>query len=256
VTADLDYYAFANIANFVWADGKYTWKSPIKPFVALQLGSEKSSGAAVIGTIDSEVYGIQGGVSVSPNVDLTIGYDGVPQKSTTVTLPAGVTCASTKNQISVKAGTTFPYYLPSGGTTNCFNNGNGTATIYYGGLASPYTDSYATDPLFTTSISQGMADRRSPGDSVKFAATFTSNNKRFKALVSRALYSYGNGTSGVSPTQETDLDGQYFFNKVGKGPYKGFSFRERYAERTQAYTASFGGTPLFKYNRTQLEYDF
>jgi hypothetical protein len=79
------------------------------------------------------------------------------------------------------------------------------------------------------------------------------DNKRVRFIASRAYYDYGNTTGGVAPTQETDLDGTYFFNPIGKGPYHGLSVRYRYAERTQNF---FTTNPDFKYNRAQLEYDF
>ncbi len=104
----------------------------------------------------------------------------------------------------------FLYFLPSGGTPQCHDNGNGTTTIYYGGWASPYTDSYATDPLFTTSISQGMVDRRSPGSRSKFLRTAFMDQKQIRFISSQAYYDYGNATGGVAPTQEFNLDGTYF----------------------------------------------
>lgn len=255
VSANLHYYDFADIANAVWVDGKYSWAGHVKPFVGIQGGVEQDSGRAVIGKIRSSVLGITAGFTPIRNLDLSVSYDTVPQHSDTIMLPSGVSCGS-NNQIKTAAGVTFPYFLPAGGTTNCVNNADGTATVYYGGWASPYTDSYATDPLFTTSISQGIADRRSAGTGLKLTATYQSNDKRFKFIASRAYYQYGNATSGVSPTQETDLDGTFFFRKPLIGPYHGFSFRYRYAERTQSNTQRFGGMPLFKYNRAQLEFDF
>ncbi|HEV3091688.1 MAG TPA: hypothetical protein VGX91_09670, partial [Candidatus Cybelea sp.] len=69
------------------------------------------------------------------------------------------------------------------------------------------------------------------------------------------------------------LDGRYRFSHVGKGPYHGLLLRDRYIQRTLSNTycgasdtscvsgaalgaPEFGGLPLFKYNRVQLEYDF
>ncbi|MBV9269874.1 MAG: OprD family outer membrane porin [Candidatus Eremiobacteraeota bacterium] len=257
--ANLHYYDFDKIANLIWLDGKYAWKTPFKPFVAIQYANERSTGDAVLGKIASDVYGVQGGVSFGPNVDVTLSYDNIPEKSDRVVLPAGASCATTGSAIhSIKATTTtVPYFLPTGGTPNCVPNGDGTTTIYYGGIATPYTDSYATDPLFTTTISQGMADRRSPGESGKLQATFTTNNKRLKFIAARALYRYGNNATGVAPTQETNLDGTYYFNAVPKtGAYHGLFFRYRYAERTINFTQLYGGLPIFKYNRAQLEFDF
>jgi hypothetical protein len=247
LTGDLDYYSFSDIANFFWFDARQTFAGKLKPFVAAQFGSEKDTGAALVGKIDSTVFGLQGGVSVTPNVSVTLAYNDVPARSATVALaPANKGVAN--------------YFVANGGP-DCVPapsvNGLNYATVYYGGIASPYTDSYATDPLFTTSISQGMADRRYFGQAGKLSVNFVSNNRRLVALISRALYSYGNAAVGVQPTQETNIDATYFFSPVPKtGAYRGFLIRHRYAERTTDYTTAFGGVPLFKYNRTQLEYDF
>lgn len=256
LTANLHYYDFVDIVNAVWLDGKYSWtKAFAKPFVAVQFGSEQNTGRAVIGKIASTVYGVQLGISPWKNVDITAGYDNIPQQADTITLPAGVSCGA-NNQIKVAAGVTFPYFLPSGGTTNCLPAGSGMTTVYYGGWASPYTDSYATDVLFTTSISQGLIDRRSPGQGEKFTVTLQSADHRARLIASQAYYEYGNTRAGMSPTQETDVDGTWFFRKPGSGPYHGLLIRHRYAERDQKNTALYGGTPVFKYNRTQLEFDF
>lgn len=255
LAANLYYYGFSNIANALWLDAKYPLSGKLKPFVAAQFGTESNTGTSQVGIISSQVFGLQGGVSLTPNVSVTLGYDHIPTKSAQIGLPAGAVCS---------AGHTLPsnmginYFAPNAGNGPSCVPGTvpGSATIYYGGWASPYTDSYATDPLFTTSISQGMADRRSPGDAGKLAVSFLSNDKRFAATVSRALYAYGNSTVGVYPVQETDFDTMYYFNKLPKsGAYHGFFLRYRYAERTQTFTYA-GGLPLFKYNRFQAEYDF
>jgi hypothetical protein len=161
--------------------------------------------------------------------------------------------------------------LPSN-AGQCSQNANGTTSVYYGGWASPYTDGYATDPIFTTQISQGMADRRAPGTSWKVAGTFTSSNKRVILIASDAWYNYGNALVAQN-TNEWNLDGQWRVNPVGKGTYHGLLVRYRYAQRSQTNTicgdsgtscpagatvgsSYLGGLPLFKYNRAQLEYDF
>lgn len=256
------YYAFSDLANLLWMDAKYSLKGKLKPFVALQLGSERDAGTGLVGKIDSSVLGLQGGVAVTLNITVTLGYNHVPSKSATIALPAGISCQAALGKIN-----TLPtnkgaadYFLPNGGP-DCVAqpsiNGVNYATVYYGGIASPYTDSYATDPLFTTSISQGMADRRTFGDAGKLTLGFVSDNKRVVATISRALYAYGNNAIGVEPTQETNIDGMYYFSSPQKsGPYKGFLVRHRYAERTITNALTFDGLPLFKYNRTQFEYDF
>ncbi len=40
------------------------------------------------------------------------------------------------------------------------------------------------------------------------------------------------------------------------GLYRGLSLRYRYVDRDQAFTQFYGGLPVFKYNRAQVEYAF
>lgn len=249
-TSNLYYYGFSDIANALWWDAKYSFKGSFKPYVAAQFGTESNTGKSQVGIISSEVFGVQGGIALTRNVSLVAGYDHVPSKTATI---AG-TCAA--NHVLPTNKGVADYFVASS-TYNCTPGSTpGTMVVYYGGWASPYTDSYATDPFFTTSISQGMVDRRSFGDAGKIAMSFTSNDRRSVTTVSRALYAYGNSTVGVSPTQETDFDTQYFFKALPKtGSYKGFMLRYRYAERSQQFTPA-GVAPLFKYNRFQAEYDF
>jgi hypothetical protein len=253
---NLYFYGFDQIAGAVWIDGKYSWKTFAKPFITFQGGAEQNAGTSLAGKISSRVVGIQFGITPLQNVDLTLGVDDIPQKSDTITLPVTTKCG-TNNVISG----TLQYFLPGGGTPNCYSATLGVtgavATVYYGGWASPYTDSYATDQLFTTTISQGMVDRHSPGSSLKLASTVSLDGQQIRIIVAHAWYQYGNGTTGYAPTQETNVDGTYFFSKVPKsGPYRGFSIRHRYAERMTGPGTIFGALPDFKYNRTQLEYDF
>jgi len=253
VSADANYYEFYNIANLLWVEGKlyFYGNSPIKPYIAAHVGTENSNGTALAGLVTASLVGLQGGANLGNNVNLTAGFDILPVRSQTLVLPKGVTCSASSHEISGNVG----YFLPTSGTPNCLRGAPGTATIYYGGIASPYTDGYTSDPSFTTSISQGLMERQSPGDAVKLIGTYQSTNRKFKAIVSRAFYNYTN-PAGSENTYETDLDGTYFFNKVTSGPYHGLEFRDRYMERTQSNTVQFGGSPLFKANRVQLEYDF
>jgi hypothetical protein len=269
-SADGYFYGVSDLVNMYWADGKYTFsKVPFTPYVALQGGYEQNAGASYIGKVQSSDIGIQLGATVKQNFGsflVTAGFDDVPGKTDTVDLPKGVTCG-TNNQITAKAAT-LSYLLPLD-APQCSLNSNGTANIYYGGWASPYTDNYATDPFFTTSISQGMADRRSAGTSYKIAATFTSTNNRFVFFASDAWYNYFYGVTPVgangSTTNEWNLDGTYYLGvrKNPKAPFKGLVLRDRYAQRfipngfyPTGATFVGGGLPLFKYNRAQLEYDF
>lgn len=254
-------YAFQNIANMFWGDATYHLDahSVWNPFIAIQGGTESNTGSSFAGKIASQVIGAEAGVDLAKGITLTAGWNYVPQKSDTYaagSLPGNAVCSQSLGSIDNLNGDSG-YFLPNGGTPSCHvDPATGATTVYYGGWASPYTDSYATDPLFTTSISQGMADRHSPGTGFKVALTGFSANKQLRIITSEAFYEYGNDTAGVAPTQEFDLDATWFFSKPGKGPYHGFSLRHRYADRVTWDTAFFGGINDFKYNRTQLEYDF
>lgn len=266
LAANVYYYGFTNIANALWVDAKYplNFTGRFKAFLAAQGGSEANAGTALLGTIDSQVYGVQAGFNPLDNVTLTGGFDTVPWKSYTLdaaqqaAFDSNFTCSAGAVGIA-KTGKSYhgnvPYFLPTSGTGNC-RTVDGSTTLYYGGWASPYTDSYATDPLFTTGGTQGMIDRRSAGASFKVAATFTSADKQFVATVAQEWYDYNN-PAYAQATQGTDFDTQYFFSHIPKsGPYHGLSLRVRLFSRSESDFV--GGSPdgLFKYSRIQAEYDF
>src|SRR5579863_970326 len=89
-TANLSYYDFDKIANLIWLDAKLPFEGKIKPFVALQFGSESNAtnytvpttntSSGILGNISSTVFGLQGGFNVLPNITITGGFDSVPQK--------------------------------------------------------------------------------------------------------------------------------------------------------------------------------
>jgi hypothetical protein len=143
------------------------------------------------------------------------------------------------------------YFLPGGGSGSAEKVGTNLYKVAYGGIASPYTDSLATDPLYTTMITQGMADRRSAGNTAKVAAVYTTPNGQFKFIAAEAYFQYSNAISR-NITSEYNLDGTYYFNKVKSGkPYHGLLARIRYAPRT------IPAIPYnFQYQRFMTEYDF
>lgn len=263
LTGDVDYYAVQNIANMLWIDGKYAWRGFVKPFVAIQIGNENNAGASVLGRIDSQMYGVQAGLNIMPQVQLVAGFDDLPWHSDNVTLPTGVSCSSTTHQLHIPTPANgyyaYPYLIPNN-TSQCVPGATpGTVTVFYGGWASPYTDSYATDPMFTTTMTQGVADRHIAGPSYKEALVFTSADHRFAGLISHADYDATNAgdTLGAEWSSENNIDGLYYVMPVHPGQrYRGLLLRYRYGERFFTNTKIYGGAPLFKYNRAQLEYDF
>lgn len=251
-SADGYFYGVSDLVNIWWFSGKYAFAGSWSPYVALQGGTESNAGRSYLGKITSQDIGLQLGANVTKNVLLTAAYDSIPWRTDTIVLPKNVTC-NQSYQIAAK-GATLAYFLPLN-AAQCFNSPSGATRIYYGGWASPYTDSYSTDPFFTTSVTQGMADRRAPGTSWKVGLTYTSGDRRFVFIATDAWYDYGNALA-PQRTRIWTLDGRYYLSPVGPGRYHGFFLRYRYAERTQTNTQVLGGLPLFKYNRAQLEYDF
>jgi len=238
-TARAENYQFYDLATLYYADGKYSLapKSTLDPFIAFQYVNEENAGRSLLGLVNNNTLGFQLGVSASKQLAFTFSYDEAPTHYQDV------------NARTADIGGAG-IFLPFGGTSKTELLRPGVYRSAFGGIASPYSDGNATDPLYTTSISQGMVDRRSAGQAFKVAAGFISPNKRFKGIASEAYYQYDNFL-GQNRTFEDNVDLQYFFNNVGTGVYKGLSIRQRYANRAQP-------TPPynFKYSRTQLEYDF
>jgi len=271
-SADGYFYGVSDLVNMWWGDAQYTFPGSWSPFIAVQGGTEENAGQSYIGKVNSQAYGAQIGATIAKNFLLTAGYDEIPWKTDTINLPTDVTCNSTNYQISAKA--TLAYFLPLNAAQCLTNTKTGLTQIYYGGWASPYTDNYDSDPLYTTSVSQGMADRRAPGTSWKVGMQYTSTNKKWVFIATDAWYNYGNALAPEN-TNIWVLDGRYRFSHYsGKGPYHGLSLRYRYIQRSLSNTfcgaagtticgpgapigqSEFGGLPLFKYNRAQVEYDF
>ena len=208
----------------------------------------------VVGKISSSLLGLQAGANVARNLVVAASYVETPWHSDTLVLPKGDTCGAGA-QLSIKAGTTFPYFLPlSAG--QCRANSDGTTTVFYGGWASPYTDNYATNPVFTTAISQGMTDRRAAGTSWRLTATYASPDSRALVIVGDSVFNYGNAAISQT-TNEFNLDGTFRFSHAFANRfYHGLQLRYRFAHRTYTNTGSVGGQPYFNYNRTMLEYAF
>ena len=263
------FYNVSDLVNMWWGDGRYVFPGKFAPFVAVQGGTESNAGQSYLGKVNSQVIGAQIGANLTKNFLLTVGYDSVPWHTDSVFLPKNVTCSSSNYQISAKS--TLAYFLPLN-TAQCFNNPNGTTSIYYGGWAGPYTDNTTSDPFYTTNFLQGQPDRRAPGNSWQATLTFTSTNQKWIVQAADAWYDYGNAL-GPENTKIWWFDGRYRFSHVGKAPYHGLLLRYRYGERYLSNTycgaaatncqagsaigsTEFGGLPIFKYSRAMLEYDF
>jgi hypothetical protein len=232
-------YEMYNIANLAYAEGKFALgaTSVANPYLAIQYVAENSLGQNQIGRIKDHTIGGQLGANVAKGLLLTGSFDVSPWHYAIVHSASMLTA-------------TKGYFVGSGGTGTVAPAGDGTYRVAYGGIASPYTDSLGTDPLYTTMITQGMADRRSAGNAYKTALVYTTPDKQLKLIAAEAWFQYSNDIAR-NLTSEFNIDGTYYFNKVRSGPYKGFFVRVRIAPRTQPTTPY-----NFEYQRFITEYDF
>lgn len=111
-----------------------------------------------------------------------------------------------------------------------------------GDIVSPYTASYASDPLYTTSMIAGLIEKAS-GQAWKVTGSYNF----FQTFLLSASYAKYYTEPFVPDTNEGDIDGTYSFH----GWLKGFSVRDR--------IGILNGIPRFGrfvYNRVMLQYNF
>lgn len=123
-----------------------------------------------------------------------------------------------------------------------------TGVFHEGGIVSPYSAGYATDPLYTTSMTAGLVEK-APGEAAKLALTQFFGNT-FRLILSEAGY----WTAPLFPdTHETDLDVTWY----GAQTLRGLSIRNRLGIVT-GLDGAFGGPNLgtFLYERIMIQYRF
>ncbi len=248
LTANVYNYQVYDIVNLLYIDTKYNYasKSPFDPYVGLQYVAESNTGASDIGVVHNRTFGFQFGASAGKNIELALSFNASPV--VTYTTPSASLCGGGSGKFDPKLGGIF------GGAVGLPVHGapKGTVFCYGGALASPYTDSYTSDPLYTTMMSQSLADTHKPGFANKISGTFHTNDRRWVAIVQEGWFNYGLPSAPADIVKEFTGDLTYHFNAVDpKQPYRGLALRYRYEDRRQ-FTAPFD----FKYNRAQLEYTF
>ncbi len=121
---------------------------------------------------------------------------------------------------------------------------------YHGGdIVSPYTHSYATDPLYTTSMTQGMVEQNSAGNAWKLKGVYWAFRHRIRMIASYARYNVDTPvhTGQTGNPHEIDIDATYF----PPGKLKGLSLRDRVG------FFDYPGAPkTFVYNRVMVQYLF
>jgi hypothetical protein len=254
-------YAIDNTVNLLWLSASETLSAKAwAPYLNVQGGAESNAGTSDIGRIHSSIVGAQVGAYPWPTLNLSAGFDAIPWHRDTVTLPNGVSCdaGGPTPTYQLSSQTAVPYFLPQG-VAQCAPAANGLTNVYYGGWATPYSDSYATDPLYTTGFAEGSPDRHSPGTSSILEGIYTSKNKQLTFLGTYTWHNYSNPVASERTIEWGNL-ATYRFSKVRDATYKGLMLRYYYVVQRKtnvAYAngASYlGGTPLLSYSRIQLEY--
>ena len=126
-----------------------------------------------------------------------------------------------------------------------------TGAFQDGNIVTPYTHTYATDPLFTTSMTQGLADQTTSGHATKLKGVYWLGEDRdWRFIASYARYNQHVFTKPFQTGNpyEVDLDATYFFRS---GALKGLSIRNRLGIFSYS-----GEQATFVYNRLQFQYDF
>lgn len=222
-------YWFYDIAALTHAQIRYDLSA--RSYLAAQAIAENSIGRALVGIVHNHTLGLQYGRTIGA-VNATVGYNWSPGVTYVTTSPASV-------------------FKPVGGTPAVRALGGGLFQVAGGGIASPYTDGYTADPLFTTSLVATLVDRRSTGSAFRIAFSATNGNGRLTALIAHGFYDYSNAL-GPSTATESEADVTYLFSNVDPTRvYSGFSLRQRWG-----YRASSGPPFRFLYSRTQLQYTF
>ncbi|GAC1304732.1 MAG: hypothetical protein NVS2B3_00750 [Vulcanimicrobiaceae bacterium] len=225
VSAQVEDYSFYDLANLQYAEARANLAGGIyKPYVAVQYVGENQTGKALLGRVRNHTYGMQVGANLAKTVLATVSYNGSPTEIT-----------------NTKAGIFRAAAVP----------GLANGTFASGSIVSPYSDGYVTDPLFTAGLTTGVVETRS-ARAFKFGLYYASEDKHLAFYATRQYYEHV-GFDQRNTQYETDADVIYNFNKVGKGPYKGLSLRERYGVRNQPFIKA---NPSFDYVRTQLQYSF
>jgi hypothetical protein len=246
LSGTLDNFQFIDLAQMYYGQLHYNLlpssvKNPVNPFIEVQGVQENQEGKALAGIINNQTLGLRVGATVAKGLVLTIAGDDAPWHYQTV---SAASAAAAEAPYFVSVATNKPGIVQS--------LGGGLFRVAYGGIASPYTDNYSTDPLYTTSLTQGVVDNRAAGVSYKAQLTYTGFHRQLVAYFSDAEYNYSNLIS-EDKTAEYDADATYYFRRVptNLAAYHGFAIRERYGSRSQQ-TAPFD----FKYLRTQVYYTF
>jgi len=210
------YYDFLDFARMGYADGSYVFKTGtgFDPVIGFQGLTESGSGSD--------------NVLVANHFKLN-GVTGTKVDSTAWGADLGVVIPNGRFDV---------FY-------NKLDQQNGA--IGGGSIISPFTASYATDPLYTTSMIRGLVEA-GPGHAWKAKMTYGFFDNKLQLAGSYAKYT-------------TDLNGDFhdtYFDIIYNfdGYLKGFQIRERWEKSVGGLNNLNPGNKPFTYNRVMLTYKF
>ncbi len=213
VSANAWYYRFYDIANLFY--GTVNYKTPLlldhfQPFADFQCAREWANGNDLAGPINATVYGGMVGLTAKYNGirgQIFAAYDHITRRE--ITLPNG-------------------------------------KVLYNGGFASPYTQQYSADPLYTSVMDYGLISAAAGGHAWKFGfVLFPIQNLRFKYS-----YSFYHTAPFIPSVDANYIDVTY----TPGGFWKGISLRDRLAIDHGNPFAGYQGT--FIDDRLMLQYSF
>ena len=179
--------------------------------------------------------------------------------------------AAPPTTISAKGNAINAYFLPTAVPDCLRQSQRAPSQIYYGGWASPYTDNYVTDPSILTSVSTGYGrSSRCRSELQNCQAPVHVDEQEVRVHRSERRYQTWNNISRTSstplqrrrPTRGTSTRST-IFKKEPRRALQGpavplcatHSAESRHRTSLGRHVAG-RASPLFKYNRSQLEYDF
>jgi len=223
IDAQAWYYNFYNFAQTVYGQAQYTLKtgSGVDPFLGAQVNREWEGNSLL-------------NSSYAPGTSPIAGFKGNGVNSTAWGVIGG---------IDYDGGSSL---LGKGKLAASYNE-----ILYHqgavggGAIISPYTAGYATDPLYTTSMTRGLVEM-GPGNGWRISLTQHLLSNQF--LFTAAYSEFHLQTAGYANDVYGDLT--YF----PQGWVKGLSIRDRVDIAHGDLSTAQGG--YFLYNRVMLTYDF
>lgn len=209
------YYNFLNFAKTGYVDGSYVFKndSGFSPVIGLQGLTQTGGSNNTLVDTKTKLFGVAG------------------------------------NNVKSRAwGADLGVVIPNGRFDLYYNKIEQEAgAVGNGAIISPYTASYATDPLYTTSMIRGLVEE-GPGHAYKAKFAYDFLDKRLQLAVAYAKYT----TDLRGNSHDAYFDIIYNFD----GYLKGFQIRDRF-ERSNGGIANLNpGNQAFTYNRVMLSYKF